>query len=87
MTKKEKLFIFEKAEDYERAAELIKKSNLNQRVPVIIASRESYKGKEDFYENIAATMNKKIFEFDLRKAAEFKPHEEKYRKYMVITLL
>jgi len=82
MTKKEKLFIFEKAEDYERAAELIKKSNLNKRVPVIIASRESYKGKDDFYENIAPAMNKKIFEFDLRKAAEFKPHEEKFRKYM-----
>jgi len=39
-TKKNKLFIFEKTDNFERVAELIKKSNANKRIPVILAAKE-----------------------------------------------
>mmetsp|Transcript_79826 Transcript_79826/g.110918 ORF Transcript_79826/g.110918 Transcript_79826/m.110918 type:complete len:124 (-) Transcript_79826:114-485(-) len=76
------MFIFEKTGDYEKIGELIKKSNENKRIPLILASRDWQYQKKDFYLNISKAMKKEISEFDLRGAAEKKKDEGQYAKYM-----
>jgi len=82
-TKRNKQFIFEKTDNFQRVAELIKKSNANKRIPLIMTVKDSPLTKHDLYDILANATGKELFEFDVRYAAECKKDSNEYKKYML----
>jgi len=81
-SRSQKLFIFEKTNSLDRVVEIIKKSNENERVPLIVTSKALDLTKQQFYKALMEKQNKPLHEFDLRAAHELKKDASSFKQYM-----
>ncbi|KAL4493592.1 hypothetical protein ABPG72_004085 [Tetrahymena utriculariae] len=84
--KKQKLFFFEKVNKIEDLAQLIKKSNQNNRIPLIFSSKQLGASINEIFNQIQQLDKRSWYDFDLRQAFYLKKQNvQQLKQYMAKT--